>query len=61
MIGNAREIVTEVGSDPAAPRFLAKGGGIGDPPAAAAIRLLRPIAKDAKDGKTGFRCVRDTP
>lgn len=58
LMGNAREIVTEVRHD-SSPSFLVKGAGIGDGPSDAAIRVVRPFAKDAHDTRTGFRCVRE--
>ncbi len=58
LLGNAREIVTEIRPD-SSTGFLAKGAGIGDLPADAAIRLVRPFASDARNARTGFRCVRE--
>jgi formylglycine-generating enzyme required for sulfatase activity len=60
MFGNAREIVSALrwreGADD---EFLSKGAGVGDRPADAAIRLVRPIGRDDRDPRTGFRCVRE--
>jgi serine/threonine protein kinase/formylglycine-generating enzyme required for sulfatase activity len=64
LLGNAREMVLEVRSAPGAPpTFLVKGAAVGDEPHAAAIRRVRPLAKDARDPATftGFRCVREIP
>jgi len=62
LLGNVRELVTgvRVGSD-SPEAFLSKGGGPGDSPIEAGIRRVRPQARTARDGKTGFRLARDLP
>ena len=60
LFGNVREIVTGVRVAADAPdAFMTKGAGPGDDPSEAAIRKVRPIAKDAHDPRVGFRCVRE--
>jgi serine/threonine protein kinase/formylglycine-generating enzyme required for sulfatase activity len=60
LFGNVREIVTGVRVPADAPdAFLTKGAGPGDDPTEAAIRKVRPLAKDAHDPRAGFRCVRE--
>jgi formylglycine-generating enzyme required for sulfatase activity len=60
LLGNVREIVTGVRAPADAPdAFLTKGAGPGDEPSEAAIRKVRPLAKDARDPRAGFRCVRE--
>jgi serine/threonine protein kinase/formylglycine-generating enzyme required for sulfatase activity len=54
MLGNAAELVTEPSGG-----FLRKGGAVGDAPLAAAIRAVRPVARDARDARVGFRVVRE--
>jgi serine/threonine protein kinase/formylglycine-generating enzyme required for sulfatase activity len=58
MLGNARELVTALEGD--AP-YLAKGAAVGDQPVEAAARIVRPVARGARDPRTGFRAVRELP
>ena len=60
MLGNTREIVLALAPHAGpGPEFLSKGAGVGDRPADGAIRLVRPIGRDERDTRTGFRCVRE--
>jgi len=60
LLGNVREIVTGVRTASDAPdHFLVKGGAFGGEPEEAHVRRVRPITKDARDERTGFRCVRE--
>jgi serine/threonine protein kinase len=62
LLANVREIVTGVRVPADAPdAYLTKGAGPGDEPVDAAIRRVRPIARDARDPRAGFRCVREIP
>jgi serine/threonine protein kinase/formylglycine-generating enzyme required for sulfatase activity len=59
LLGNVREIVAAVRTTPEQPAFLAKGAAAGDEPTESAIRLVRPVAHDARDPKNGLRLVRE--
>ncbi len=60
MLGNVREFTTGVRTASDAPdHFLVKGGGYGGEPEEAHVRRLRPVPKDFRDERTGFRCVRE--
>jgi formylglycine-generating enzyme required for sulfatase activity len=60
MTGNVREIVVaRRTSGGTAEAYTVKGAGAGDEPSEGAILRVRPLAKDARDPRTGFRCVRE--
>jgi formylglycine-generating enzyme required for sulfatase activity len=59
MLGNARELVTELGVDPKTVSFLSKGAAVDDLPIESAIRRIRHVDASARDPRTGVRFVRE--